>query len=51
MMQFFNNINTNLAFLVFIKAVKSLALATALLPLTGCAVAIGLIFSSLLQTT
>lgn len=49
MMQFFNHINTNLAFLVFIKAVKSLAFATALLPLTGCAVAIGLIFSSLLQ--
>ena len=35
--------------MVFIKAIKSLAFATALLPLGGCAIAIGLIFAGLLR--
>lgn len=35
--------------MVFIKAVKSLAFAVSLTPLAGCAVAIGLIFGSLLR--
>lgn len=36
--------------MVFIKAVKSLAFATALLPLGGCAVGLGLIFAALLRS-
>ena len=35
--------------MVFVKAVKSLAFATALLPLGGCAVGLGLIFAALLR--
>jgi F0F1-type ATP synthase membrane subunit c/vacuolar-type H+-ATPase subunit K len=38
-----------IVFVVFITAVKSLALATALLPLGGCAVGLGLIFAALLR--
>jgi F0F1-type ATP synthase membrane subunit c/vacuolar-type H+-ATPase subunit K len=34
---------------VFIKAVKCLSFATALLPLGGCAVGLGLIFAALLR--
>jgi len=35
--------------LVFIKAIKSLAFSISLLPITGCAIALGLIFSGLLK--
>jgi len=34
---------------IFVKAVKCLSLATALLPLGGCAVGLGLIFGSFLR--
>lgn len=37
-------------FLVFIKAMKSIAFSLSLLPLGGCAVAIGLIFAALLRS-
>lgn len=36
--------------MIFIKAMKSLALAICTLPLGGCAVAVGLIFASLLRS-
>lgn len=35
--------------MIFVKAVKCLSLATALLPLGGCAVGLGLIFGSFLR--
>ncbi len=35
--------------MVFVKAMKSVALATAVLPLGGCAVGLGLIFAALLR--
>lgn len=40
---------TGMISLVFVKAIKSLAFATSLLPLGGCAIAIGLIFAALLR--
>lgn len=36
--------------MIFVKAVKCLALATALLPLGGCAVGLGLIFGAFLRS-
>lgn len=36
--------------MIFVKAVKCLALATALLPLGGCAVGLGIIFGSFLRS-
>jgi F0F1-type ATP synthase membrane subunit c/vacuolar-type H+-ATPase subunit K len=35
--------------MVFVKAIKSMAFATALLPLGGCAIGLGLIFAALLR--
>jgi len=34
---------------VFIKSMKSLAFATALIPLAGCAVGVGMIFAALIR--
>ena len=36
--------------MVFIKSLKCLAFATALIPVAGCAIGVGLIFASLLQS-
>ena len=35
--------------MVFIRAIKSLALGVAVLPLGGCAIGVGMIFSGLMQ--
>ena len=35
--------------MVFVRAIKSLAIGVAVLPLGGCAVGVGMIFSGLMQ--